>query len=224
LAKALCMLGLLVLPATALPAGPMQAVSQEQSPAAGRQRVLAFTSLMHALGDSSVNEQLERVNRFFNAFAFRSDAQLWGVQEHWSTPAELLKTGAGDCEDLAIAKYFALRRLGFPVDTLRITYMRDARRGRAHMALIYRASGVEQVLLDSRADGPPRAVNQSELLPVYGFNERRVVIGMPAGGERSFPHAGRWVLRHWQALRHRMRAAAPGVPSVSLLPAASRVH
>ena len=41
-------------------------------------------------------------------------------KDYWATPIEFMGTGAGDCEDYAIAKYFSLINLGIPEDKLRI--------------------------------------------------------------------------------------------------------
>ncbi len=42
---------------------------------------------------------------------------------------------SGDCEDYAIAKFFALRELGFGNDQLRIVNVYDRRRGIGHAVL-----------------------------------------------------------------------------------------
>jgi predicted transglutaminase-like cysteine proteinase len=178
-----------------------------------QQRAVAFANLLQELSGASVARQLVRINRFFNALEYRSDTDQWGVPDYWSTPAELMRTGAGDCEDLAIAKYFALRRLGVRAESLRIAYMRDVTHGRAHMVLIYLPPGAGQMLLDSRGDLPLPAEHRRDLAPVYAFNENRVIIGLPGGGERSFPHAGRWVLQHWKSLLERARMAPLDAPS-----------
>ncbi|MCO4759724.1 MAG: phosphoglycerate kinase, partial [Oceanospirillaceae bacterium] len=41
-----------------------------------------------------------------NSATYRSDRQLFGVEDHWSAPAEFIRRGQGDCEDFAIAKFF----------------------------------------------------------------------------------------------------------------------
>ena len=34
-------------------------------------------------------------------------------KDYWQTPAETMKLGAGDCEDIAILKYFKLKEIGY---------------------------------------------------------------------------------------------------------------
>jgi predicted transglutaminase-like cysteine proteinase len=63
--------------------------------------------------------QINRVNRYVNAVAYRSDLANWGQDDRWVGPGEFFARG-GDCEDYAIAKYFALRSLGISKDDLRI--------------------------------------------------------------------------------------------------------
>ncbi len=47
-----------------------------------------------------------------------------GQKDYWATPEETLRGFKGDCEDIAIAKYFSLLRQGIPLNDcdLRICY------------------------------------------------------------------------------------------------------
>lgn len=168
--------------------------------------------LMRQLANASTPVKLRGVNRFFNTLEYRSDWEAWGREDHWTTPAELLATGAGDCEDLAIAKYFTLRRLGIVASSLRITYVRDVRRDQAHMVLVHRPAGSGAIVLDSRDQRLVRLAQRPDLIPIYGFNEGQVTVSTPGGGERSFPHAGRWRIRQWQAVLQRAAAAPLVMP------------
>lgn len=49
-----------------------------------------------------------------------SDTTLYGAAPLWPTPLMTFSSNAGDCKDYAIAKYVALRELGFSADDLRI--------------------------------------------------------------------------------------------------------
>ena len=55
-------------------------------------------------------------------------------------PGEFLHRG-GDCEDYALAKYLALRALGFAAADLRIVALSDAARGLHHAVLTVRLEG-----------------------------------------------------------------------------------
>ena len=77
--------------------------------------------------------KLGAVNSFMNRWPYRQDRELYGSSEHWATPREFMSR-AGDCEDYAIAKYFALRQVGFGLDDLRIVILRDEIRNVGHAA------------------------------------------------------------------------------------------
>lgn len=49
---------------------------------------------------------------------YASDRSVWGVEQHWATPAQVYARGAGDCEDLALLVRLELVSRG--VDSSRI--------------------------------------------------------------------------------------------------------
>lgn len=169
-----------------------------------------LSALLRSHSGSPVGEKLRVVNRFFNAIDHRPDRENWGQDDYWSTPAELLARGAGDCEDLAIGKYFALRRMGVPASLLRITYVRDLRRDRAHMILIYGPAGAPGLVLDSHDPRLLPVTRRRDLAGIYGFNESEVTLTTAAGRVHTFPHAGRWRLRRWADVLRRAAAPEPG--------------
>lgn len=153
--------------------------------------------------------QVERVQRHFNRLKRIADARLWGQQDYWATPSELVRAGGGDCEDLAAAKYFALRELGVPAERLRLVYARvlDAARGRieAHVVLIYR-SGRDAAwrVMDSLRDPLERLDERRDMLPWLSFNETGVSRFSARGEEYRL--GGIDLLLPWQQLLARQRA------------------
>lgn len=119
-------------------------------------------------------QQLEQVNRFINQeLAWRDDTELWGVADFWASPLQLFAKGAGDCEDLAMAKYFALLGLGLPEASLRLVYVRAQYQGRAqaHMVLAwYPEPNAEPWILDNIDPELKRAGQRTDLQPVFSFN------------------------------------------------------
>ena len=99
---------------------------------------------------ASRTAQLVRVNRFVNRTRFVSDSANWGVSDYWAAPGEFFARG-GDCEDYAIAKYLALRALGFPADALRLLVLIDTLRGRPHAVLLVQ-SGDRALVLDNQTN------------------------------------------------------------------------
>lgn len=87
-------------------------------------------------------QQIQLVNRFINRRGYDADRRRTLElaegkvvrRSHWATLKEFLEHG-GDCEDFAAAKYFVLRRLGFPAAALRIVVVYD-RRYREHHAVV----------------------------------------------------------------------------------------
>ena len=154
--------------------------------------------------------QVDRVQRHFNRMKRIADARLWRRKDYWATPSELVRAGGGDCEDLAAAKYFALRELGIPAERLRLVYARvmDAAQGRieAHVVLIYRTGhDAAWRVLDSLRDPLERLDERRDMLPWLSFNETGVSRFSSRGEERRL--GGIDLLLPWQQLLTRQRAS-----------------
>jgi len=76
-------------------------------------RLIRWQNLLTSAKNLPENDKLKQVNAFFNLnVLFIDDIIHWKTEDYWATPLEFLATGAGDCEDFAIAKYFTLLELG----------------------------------------------------------------------------------------------------------------
>ena len=116
-------------------------------------------------------QQLAEVNDFFNRARFINDDVLWGSEDYWATPVELLAKNAGDCEDYAIAKFYTLIHAGFDEDKLQISYVKALELNQAHMVLAYYPSpGAEPLILDNINPDILPASQRPDLEPVYSFN------------------------------------------------------
>jgi predicted transglutaminase-like cysteine proteinase len=83
--------------------------------------------------------RLGEINRAINlAIRPMSDLAQYGQIDVWSSPLVTFTTGAGDCEDYAIAKFVALRLAGVAPDDLRIVVMRDTIHGEDHAVVAAR--------------------------------------------------------------------------------------
>ncbi len=71
-----------------------------------------------------LKEMLKMVNDFFNRMPYRTDMEVWGVEDYWATPREFIQK-SGDCEDYSITKYYALRELGIDPADMRIVILMD---------------------------------------------------------------------------------------------------
>jgi len=118
---------------------------------------------------------LNRVNDFANVQPYAPDAEHWRAEDYWATPAEFYGSHGGDCEDYAIAKFFALKELGVPTERMRIVYVMANRGGKPqpHMVLAYYpAPAAVPLILDNdiRSVVAP-ATQRPDLVPIYSFND-----------------------------------------------------
>ena len=73
-----------------------------------RQRIADWGHLLDASRDLDESARLQAVNAFFNrSLLFASDRQVWGQEEYWATPLELLLSGAVGCYAAVFAFYAA---------------------------------------------------------------------------------------------------------------------
>ena len=169
-----------------------------------KKRVEEWDAMIEASKNESVLNQLKNVNDFFNKITYKSDSSHWGKKDYWATPIEFMGTGAGDCEDYAIAKYFSLVKLGVPEDKLRITYViytkSNSKYEQAHMVLTYyHKSGAEPVVLDNINKTLKLASKRNDLKPVYSFNTSGLWQAKTKGEKR----VGSNNLKSWKDLMSR---------------------
>ena len=78
-----------------------------------------------------------------------SDLAQYGVEDYWASPLESLGSGAGDCEDYAIAKYVALEESGIAPADLQLEIVRDVEHQATHAVVEVRYKD-EWLILDNR--------------------------------------------------------------------------
>src|SRR6195256_13429 len=111
---------------------------------------LQFLAIVDAAKARDGRGRLGEINRAINlAIRPTSDLAQYGEIDVWSSPLVTLATGAGDCEDYAIAKFVALRLAGIPADDLRIVIMHDTIQGEDHAVAAARLDG-RWLTLDNR--------------------------------------------------------------------------
>ncbi|MCW5730836.1 MAG: transglutaminase-like cysteine peptidase [Alphaproteobacteria bacterium] len=117
-----------------------------------------------------VEEQIRAVNTFMNRRPYIVDMVNWGVEDYWASPGEFIEKD-GDCEDYAIAKFFALRSLGHEELDLRVAVVQDLNLKVAHAVLVVRLDRRILVL-----DNQISQVVEEKLIrhyrPVYSISER----------------------------------------------------
>lgn len=192
-------------PRTAL---PLHIQLAETSSPDGAERVNAWLELRDSLGKQKTLSELskvERVNTFFNSLAWLPDDENWGMEDYWATPLETLLRGAGDCEDLAIAKYFTLLDVGVDEDRLRLSYVWRLHEGgrEAHLVLAYYPeTGSEPWILDNLAAEALALSEREDLEKVYSFN--RWNLWLAGNAQQALSIASQDRLINWRQVNERM--------------------
>lgn len=154
---------------------------------------LAATQAMQAMltrvAPSGEIDKAQAVNEFFNRrIVFQDDIRVWGVEDYWATPMELLEKGRGDCEDYAIAKYFSLLALEVPLSSLRLVYVQARMAGvlQAHLVLAYYENpSADPLILDNLVTELRPATQRPDLTPVFSFNSEGLWqgVGVQSAGD-----------------------------------------
>jgi predicted transglutaminase-like cysteine proteinase len=126
-------------------------------------------AFLDTLRGKSRHEQLVAVNALMNAQPYTPDAKNWGEKDYWATPAEFMAR-SGDCEDFAIAKFFALKRLGWSANTLRLAAVKDLDRGEGHAVLVA-FDGAKSWMLDNQIKQVVETNTVRHYEAVYSINE-----------------------------------------------------
>jgi predicted transglutaminase-like cysteine proteinase len=94
------------------------------------------------------------------------DMTQYGVSDFWATPLTTFSSGAGDCEDYAIAKYVALQEIGIAEDDLRLVVIHDRDSNFDHAVAAVRYDG-SWLILDNRTLEMRQDVNIAEFEPLF---------------------------------------------------------
>jgi predicted transglutaminase-like cysteine proteinase len=151
---------------------------------------------------------ISAVNSFFNRIPFIDDIRHWGQEDYWASPAEIVASNGGDCEDFSIAKYYALKELGVPIRGLRITYVKATRTNQPHMVLAYYPRpDADPLILDNLVSEVRPSSERPDLIPVYSFNDDDVWVsrdGLPGGHSGGRPTQ----IRLWRELLEKLARQA----------------
>lgn len=112
--------------------------------------------------------QMVLVNRWVNRASYIEDINLWGKSDFWETPG-LFVDKNGDCEDYAITKYYTLKALGWPEESLRLVVLHDAVRDMPHAVLAVTLND-ENYILDNLATEPLPDRYLKQYTPYYAVN------------------------------------------------------
>jgi predicted transglutaminase-like cysteine proteinase len=111
---------------------------------------LQFLAIVDGARARDGRARFGEINRAVNlSIKATSDMAQHGQVDVWSSPLATFASGAGDCEDYAIAKFAALRMAGISSEDLRIVVLRDLLHGEDHAAVLARLDG-HWLMLDNR--------------------------------------------------------------------------
>jgi predicted transglutaminase-like cysteine proteinase len=113
--------------------------------------------------------RLDAVNQALNA-AIR---WRYGATEPWTAPLATLVAGRGDCTDLSIAKYLALREARVAADDLRILIVWDDLARQYHAVLAARDQR-RWLILDNRITVLGEDVEFRNFLPLFAISDQGV--------------------------------------------------
>ena len=135
--------------------------------------VAAWRQVIDPLRGLSPVEQAGAVSRLINErVAYEDDWDNYGASDHWALLSETLERGAGDCEDIAIAKLESLAALGWPTDDLALVvgrqYLPDGTWIAHAIALARDDSAQPDLVLDIIHGDLHRAGAYDDFTSVYG--------------------------------------------------------
>ena len=118
-------------------------------------------------------ELIDQVNRVTNhRIRYVEDRVQWGRADYWAGANITLKTGKGDCEDIAITKMHLLIAQGFRPEDLTLTIARDMIHGSDHAVLLVRHEG-RYLLLDNVTDRILDGSQANEYKPIFSYSDRK---------------------------------------------------
>ena len=151
-----------------------------QDPASCAAAPTRFLTLVEKARHLAGRARIIEVNRAVNlAIRPMTDLAQYGQVELWATPLMTFESGAGDCEDYAIAKYAALIQLGVAADDLRLVVVYDSGARENHAVTAVR---LEQrwLILDNRTMDIKESASATHLNPLFVLGDhwvRRVGAG-----------------------------------------------
>ncbi|MCL1143257.1 transglutaminase-like cysteine peptidase [Shewanella gaetbuli] len=135
--------------------------------------------------------KLNLANQFANRhIKYQTDTQHWDKSDYWATPIESLGSGAGDCEDYAIFKYFTLKAMGVDESKMRLMYVRALTIDEPHMVLIYFETPRDiPLVLDNYQTKIKPASQRKDLKPIYSFNGQGLWLAKARGLGNTKPNS-----------------------------------
>jgi len=128
-------------------------------------------------------------NAIVNQTPYLDDNENYGQEDYWATPREFYNKSRGDCEDYAIAKYFALRDAGIPASRMRLVVGEIDDGDGVHMVLFVKYK--ETFVLDNIVQRVTPLTEYIDFDIMYSFNEDGVYFSKSIG-RASISYLPKW--------------------------------
>jgi len=174
--------------------------AQKEYGGEAKKRVVELVELLNIVDKLNEEQQLEKINNFFNNIEFSSDLKVWKQRDYWATRQEFLNIAEGDCEDYVIAKYFSLRQLGISEEKIFLTYVKAIKYKQSHMVLTYfKTKASTPLVLDNIIKTIEPSTKRKDLRPLFSFNGEKIYMAKQRGLGREVPK-GKINLKKWTNL------------------------
>jgi predicted transglutaminase-like cysteine proteinase len=136
---------------------------------------LQFLAIVDGARAREGRARFGEINRAINlAIKPMSDIAQFGQIDVWSSPLDTFASGAGDCEDYAIAKLAALRMAGVSSDDTRMVVLRDLLHGEYHAVVLARLDG-HWLMLDNRRMAMIEDIDVRNHRPLFVIDDNGVM-------------------------------------------------
>jgi predicted transglutaminase-like cysteine proteinase len=136
---------------------------------------LKFLDIVDAARQREGRARLGEINRAINlSIRPMNDLAQHGQIDVWTSPLATLARGGGDCEDYAIAKFFALRRAGLAPEDIRIVVLHDTIHGEDHAVAAARLDG-HWLTLDNRRMAMVEDIDVRNYRPTFVIGQHGVM-------------------------------------------------
>ena len=117
----------------------------------GKRRAVFFNNKLSSIKNESKVKKLEVVNNLFNRYIkYRNDMEIYQKKQFIATIEETILSMLGDCDDYVMAKFQALKFLGFKNNEL--VFWFSTRNGIEHIKLLAKVENRFYVLDNSNPE------------------------------------------------------------------------
>lgn len=122
-------------------------------------------------GKQADRAAIAAVNAWANArVRYVEDREQYGQNDYWATASATLKSGAGDCEDIAVVKMQMLAAMGVSRSDMYLTIARDLVRSADHALLVVKLDD-RFYLLDNATNELLDAQASYDYRPIMSFSD-----------------------------------------------------